>query len=53
MFSQTPNSNPNPNLKAQKPFRENELTSFLGKCPDTVKYTAFLWCATCFAMMTR
>jgi len=26
--------NPNPNPEAQKLIRENEMTSYLGKCPD-------------------
>jgi len=32
------NPNPSSNLdpKAQKRFQENEMTSFSGKCPDTV-----------------
>jgi len=49
------NSNPNPNpkpksnlnLQAQQPLRENEMTSFSGKYPDTMgigqRNTEVLW----------
>jgi len=32
-----PNSNNNPKPKAQKPFRENKMTSFSGNCPDRIE----------------
>jgi len=31
-----PNSNPNPNSKTEKPFWENEMTHFSGKCPNNL-----------------